>query len=218
VKATSELDVQDEQAIPASSTTSKISAQTLGRGKSADSRVSDESHISHFKRISQELVLYNTASRQTTFFVEGTGIDREVITTDICRYLGNDALVRPGEYRDKTGRLQQGYHITAYRTLTSAQLHDIRSDSAKWQEEKRRIFGRSRVSNRVERDAEDSIKGEERTPLSLLESLASYEHPPPSSNTPISNDHFASLLQAAAEKPRHTEPASEGISRHWATQ
>lgn len=35
-------------------------------------------------------------------------------------------------------------------------------------------------------------------PAALLESLASYEHPPPSSNIPISNDHFASLLQAAA--------------------
>jgi hypothetical protein len=26
------------------------------------------------------------------------GIDREVISADICRYLGNDALVRPGHY------------------------------------------------------------------------------------------------------------------------
>jgi hypothetical protein len=35
-------------------------------------------------------------------------------------------------------------------------------------------------------------------PAALLESLANFEHPPPSSNAPISNDHFASLLQAAA--------------------
>jgi hypothetical protein len=34
----------------------------------------------------------------STYFVPGTGIDREVITTDICRYLGNDALVKPGPY------------------------------------------------------------------------------------------------------------------------
>lgn len=35
-------------------------------------------------------------SRQSTYFINGQGIDREVITTDICRYLGNDALVKPG--------------------------------------------------------------------------------------------------------------------------
>ncbi len=35
-------------------------------------------------------------------------------------------------------------------------------------------------------------------PAALLESLANFEHPPSSSNLPISNDHFASLLQAAA--------------------
>jgi hypothetical protein len=35
-------------------------------------------------------------------------------------------------------------------------------------------------------------------PAALLESLANFEHPPTSSNALISNDHFASLLQAAA--------------------
>jgi hypothetical protein len=35
-------------------------------------------------------------------------------------------------------------------------------------------------------------------PAALLESLANFEHPPPTSNAPISNNHFASLLQAAA--------------------
>lgn len=32
------------------------------------------------------------------YFVPKDGIDREVITADICRYLGYDALVRPGKY------------------------------------------------------------------------------------------------------------------------
>jgi hypothetical protein len=32
------------------------------------------------------------------YFIPRDGIDREVIVTDICRYLGNDALVRPGKY------------------------------------------------------------------------------------------------------------------------
>lgn len=37
-------------------------------------------------------------SRQNEYFIPRDGIDREVITSDICRYLGNDALVRPGTY------------------------------------------------------------------------------------------------------------------------
>lgn len=38
------------------------------------------------------------SARQNEYFVPRDGIDREVITSDICRYLGNDALVRPGTY------------------------------------------------------------------------------------------------------------------------
>lgn len=30
------------------------------------------------------------------WFIPGEGISREVIQADICRYLGNDALVKPG--------------------------------------------------------------------------------------------------------------------------
>lgn len=39
-----------------------------------------------------------STARQNEYFVPRDGIDREVITSDICRYLGNDALVRPGTY------------------------------------------------------------------------------------------------------------------------
>jgi hypothetical protein len=39
------------------------------------------------------------ARRHTNeYFVPKDGIDTEVITSDIYRYLGNDALVRPGNY------------------------------------------------------------------------------------------------------------------------
>ena len=37
------------------------------------------------------------ASRTNRYFLPGDGIAREVVTADICRYLGNDALVKPGE-------------------------------------------------------------------------------------------------------------------------
>jgi hypothetical protein len=38
------------------------------------------------------------SARTNEYFIPRTGIDREVLTADICRYLGNDALVRPGTY------------------------------------------------------------------------------------------------------------------------
>lgn len=35
--------------------------------------------------------------RQNEYWLPGEGISREVIQADICRYLGNDALVRPAQ-------------------------------------------------------------------------------------------------------------------------
>jgi hypothetical protein len=84
-------------------------------------------------------------ARTNEYFVPKNGIDREVITADICRYLGNDALVRPGNYEvgcrraeisplrastkltppqnPQTRQIQQGYFITAYRNLTTVISH-----------------------------------------------------------------------------------------------
>lgn len=86
-----------------------------------------------------------TSSRKITFFVPGGGIDREVISTDICRYLGNDATVKPGAHTvcnkavvvytvtitnvlsmqdTETGGVTNGFYVTAYRALTT--VSDIR--------------------------------------------------------------------------------------------
>ncbi|KAI0390472.1 hypothetical protein F5Y17DRAFT_471644 [Xylariaceae sp. FL0594] len=77
-------------------------------------------------------------TRQNEYFVPRDGIDREVITADICRYLGNDALVRPGNYENpENGQVIQGYFINAYRNLTSAMIQDLKADSARWEAERR---------------------------------------------------------------------------------
>ncbi|KAM0414610.1 hypothetical protein ACHAPT_013549 [Fusarium lateritium] len=79
-----------------------------------------------------------TGGRQNEYFVPRDGIDREVISADICRYLGNDALVRPGHYENpQTGQVVQGYYITAYRNLTTAMIEDLKADSARWDSERR---------------------------------------------------------------------------------
>ncbi|EAL91700.1 hypothetical protein V6Z96_000604 [Aspergillus fumigatus] len=66
--------------------------------------------------------------RQNEYFIPGDGISREVIQADICRYLGNDALVRPGNHNGR-----QGYFIRAYRNLTSEMIADLKADSARWE-------------------------------------------------------------------------------------
>jgi hypothetical protein len=76
------------------------------------------------------------SSQQHQWFVPADGIDRHVITADIQRYLGPDALVRPGESDGV-----QGYWITAYRTLTTQMLQDLRMDSQRWQVERERGGG-----------------------------------------------------------------------------
>ncbi|KAK4239091.1 hypothetical protein C8A03DRAFT_14495 [Achaetomium macrosporum] len=88
-------------------------------------------------RSSQTQPMPPAAPRQNEYFVPRDGIDREVITSDICRYLGNDALVRPGTYESPDGRVTQGYFITAYRNLTSAMIQDLKADSARWEQERR---------------------------------------------------------------------------------
>jgi hypothetical protein len=49
-------------------------------------------------------------------------------------------------------------------------------------------------------------------PAALLESLANFEHPP-SNNTSISTDHFASLLQAAATAGNHESQDRQNMTR-----
>lgn len=84
-----------------------------------------------------------TQGRQNEYFVPRDGIDREVITADICRYLGNDALVRPGTYEEpNSGQLIQGYYINAYRNLTTAMIEDLKADSARWDQERRQQSSR----------------------------------------------------------------------------
>jgi hypothetical protein len=77
----------------------------------------------------------------------GDGIAREVITCDISRHLGPDALVRPGL---GTGGYagQSGYWITAYRALSSQMIQDLKLDSQRWQQERSRPeAGRSGRTN-----------------------------------------------------------------------
>lgn len=73
---------------------------------------------------------YERPERHNEYFIPGDGISREVIQADICRYLGNDALVKPGTHQGRSG-----YLIRAYRNLTSEMIADLKADSARWEQE-----------------------------------------------------------------------------------
>jgi hypothetical protein len=62
------------------------------------------------------------AERQNVYFIPEDGIIREVIQADICVYLGNDALVKPGIHQGR-----QGYFFRAYMKLTSVSYFGITS-------------------------------------------------------------------------------------------
>ncbi|CZR62841.1 uncharacterized protein PAC_12738 [Phialocephala subalpina] len=94
------------------------------------------------------------SARTNEYFVPKDGIDREVITSDICRYLGNDALVRPGNYENpQTRQVQAGYFITAYRNLTTAMIADLKADSERWEAERRQTASRGQPANVGYRDS-----------------------------------------------------------------
>jgi hypothetical protein len=93
-----------DRAIPTTSEAYYIPASIAPRGDSRDDVPSRPS------RRSEE-----NSSRYQEYFLPGEGFNREVIQHDICRYLGNDATVRPYQHSD--GR--QGYLIRSYRAPTS---------------------------------------------------------------------------------------------------
>src|SRR6266566_3790517 len=89
--------------------TAKLFSSSIHRLEATDypSSSDNDCAIGPLRRASPELLgclgrpsakVLNMANRNMAneYFVPGDGIDREVITEDICRYLGNDAVVRPG--------------------------------------------------------------------------------------------------------------------------
>ena len=52
-----------------------------------------------------------SSGRRMTFVIHGHGIDREVITTDLSRYLGPDALIKPGTYKVRISAIQSKTNI-----------------------------------------------------------------------------------------------------------
>jgi hypothetical protein len=105
-----------------------------------------QSAVAKVQSQTEEAIDLNGPAKQTRpfsanqWFVPGDGIAREVITHDITRYLGPDALVRPGVgIREYEG--QGGYWITAYGTPTAQMIQDMKMDTQRWIQERARDRG-----------------------------------------------------------------------------
>jgi hypothetical protein len=95
VDAPSDIDSGDEdteQDATGEIDSEKCNPPPVGNGRGIDRERDDR------KRANQRASASTTGQRQTQFFINGDGIDREAITAGICLSLGEDALVRPGTH------------------------------------------------------------------------------------------------------------------------
>jgi hypothetical protein len=135
------------------------------------------------------------------------GIDREVITADICRYLGNDALVRPGNYENpQTRQIQQGYFITAYRNLTTAMIADLKADSERWEAERRATASRGQPSNVEYRASTTHQSRQYYGPTAEAASAVSSGYQQPASSS--SGQVYDSSNQGGYGQPNYAQPSS----------
>ncbi|KAJ4147350.1 hypothetical protein LMH87_001880 [Akanthomyces muscarius] len=151
-----------------------------------------------------------SSTRMNEYFVPRDGIDREVISADICRYLGNDALVRPGHYENpQSGQTVQGYYITAYRNLTTAMIEDLKADSARWDSERRSQTSRNTPGVQY-RYSETHQSRQHHGPT---------EHPPFQQQQQQQQDHFNSRDSfETAKYPGSGAPGYTGATGHFPQQ
>lgn len=147
------------------------------------------------------------SARTNEYFVPKDGIDREVITADICRYLGNDALVRPGNYENpQTRQIQAGYFITAYRNLTTAMIADLKADSERWEAERRATASRGQPSNVEYRASTTHQSRQYYGPTSEAASAAPLAYQPTSTST---GQVYDSSAQGSYAQSNYAQPSSQ---------
>lgn len=110
---------------------------------------------------------------QGQFYISAEGISRDVITTDICRYLGNNAVLRPN--MDANGKIN-GYWYWAYRALTDEMVRSLQEDSARWQREKDRNYKQG-LSGTYEHSNSRTYH-QDQTPMQVPMSVPMQSHPP----------------------------------------
>ncbi|KXH44559.1 transcription factor RfeG [Colletotrichum nymphaeae SA-01] len=161
------------------------------------------------------------SGRSNEYFVPRDGIDREVITADICRYLGNDALVRPGHYENpQTGQVSQGYYITAYRNLTTAMIDDLKADSARWEAERRQQAARNSSGGTfASRDATALLSRRSNSPTAgyrQSETHSARQHYGPTDSTgypDVGRDSYESTLRyPGSQAPGYSGNSAQGYS------
>jgi hypothetical protein len=160
-----------------------------------------------------------TSVRTNEYFVPKDGIDREVITADICRYLGNDALVRPGTYENRETRQSiPGYFITAYRNLTTAMIADLKADSSRWDDERRATSSRGQPANGI-RDSNGNIRKSNIPAVGYRDSnthhTRQYYGPTESGSTPSGSSGYTPSSTASGVSQQEVYPQGYGSGPNY---
>ncbi|RPB05043.1 hypothetical protein L873DRAFT_1663413 [Choiromyces venosus 120613-1] len=115
------------------------------------------------------------------FFVPGDGIKRQVIQTDLPRYLGNNAYSRPGKNQGV-----DGFWYTAYRPLTDAQIQSLKVDSQRWSNERELMSHRHPGRDLPGYERSATFRDSLRTNPEGNNPEQQYSYPPPQGSTSAS--------------------------------
>ncbi|KAF2116697.1 hypothetical protein BDV96DRAFT_645109 [Lophiotrema nucula] len=83
------------------------------------------------------------STQMLRYFLSGDGIERAVITADLQRYLGPDAMITQGQAVVEQ-QATPGYWIDSYRSLTPAMIDNLKLDSQRWAQERDKRDGTKR--------------------------------------------------------------------------
>ncbi|KAF2653692.1 hypothetical protein K491DRAFT_705703 [Lophiostoma macrostomum CBS 122681] len=146
------------------------------------------------------------------YFLPGEGIGRQIITADIARYLGPDALVRPGV---GTGEQEgvSGYWVTAYHALTPQMIHDLKQDTQRWEAK----HGKDRTSEAEYQGARTFTARQDRGPSEPYETSRSEYSIPGRSEY---RTHTYTTTQSTYSSSAYTSagPRSELYNENYATE
>lgn len=124
------------------------------------------------------------------YWINGQGINRDVLQRQICFMLGNEAKCKPGQYKGV-----HGYRVTAVRPFTDKQLEDLVEISEEYEKE-------------IEQHRKKYKRNDATLPYDKSRTSQRHDHPPPEPSRGGYRDER--YLQQAYSTPN----SSEGYPSH----
>ncbi|SLM34820.1 hypothetical protein LPUS_03772 [Lasallia pustulata] len=142
------------------------------------------------------------------YFLPGDGIDRQVLQVELCKFLGSEAIARPGEYKG-----QKGYLIRAVRPFTPAMVRSLKESSQEYRSEVRDLrmqdYEVPYQSSGTYRDQETRRRQDpsQMSPNPMSMDDSPYPYQSSSSRAPMQGGPYSS----ASDYPSRIAPASNTL-------